>query len=140
FLLHLIYHFIFLIMGLIYHYTSVDGLLGIFDKNCLWATDVRFLNDTSETKIFWNLIDASLSHINDEYIIEKSNSIINSIKNNWLFYTVSFCRTPDLLTQWRTYCPNEGGVCIGFDTEAIESDFGQLIDCIYNLEELKYLL
>jgi hypothetical protein len=32
----------------VYHYTSTDGLLGILDSGHLWATDLRYLNDTSE--------------------------------------------------------------------------------------------
>jgi Protein of unknown function (DUF2971) len=34
--------------GLLYHYTTQDGLLGIIEKQEFWATDVRFLNDTRE--------------------------------------------------------------------------------------------
>lgn len=34
--------------GLIYHYTTQEGLIGIVEKQELWATDVRFLNDTEE--------------------------------------------------------------------------------------------
>src|SRR5712671_6860096 len=33
---------------LLYHYTSADGLLGMLEGRQLWATNVRFMNDTSE--------------------------------------------------------------------------------------------
>jgi hypothetical protein len=33
---------------LLYHYTTLDGLLGILDKKELWATGISYLNDTSE--------------------------------------------------------------------------------------------
>lgn len=33
---------------LLYHYTDQTGLLGIINEQELWATDVRFLNDTEE--------------------------------------------------------------------------------------------
>ena len=33
---------------LIYHYTDLNGLLGILESKELWATDVRYLNDASE--------------------------------------------------------------------------------------------
>jgi hypothetical protein len=33
---------------LLYHYTDQNGLLGIVEKQELWATDVRFLNDMEE--------------------------------------------------------------------------------------------
>jgi len=32
----------------LYHYTDLDGLMGIFNTGELWATDVQFMNDTSE--------------------------------------------------------------------------------------------
>jgi hypothetical protein len=33
---------------LLFHYTTLDGLLGIFDTWKLWATDVRYLSDFRE--------------------------------------------------------------------------------------------
>ena len=35
---------------LLYHYTTLDGLLGILDKRELWATGISYLNDTFEYK------------------------------------------------------------------------------------------
>ena len=32
----------------LYHYTTQEGLLGILEKQEIWATDVRFLNDVEE--------------------------------------------------------------------------------------------
>lgn len=32
----------------LYHYTTQTGLLGILQGNCLWATDSRYLSDSSE--------------------------------------------------------------------------------------------
>jgi len=38
---------------LLYHYTSDAGLRGIIENDCIWATDIRFLNDWTEfTHIF----------------------------------------------------------------------------------------
>lgn len=34
--------------GLLYHYTSVDGFLGILDSDCIRATHIRYLNDSRE--------------------------------------------------------------------------------------------
>ena len=33
---------------LLYHYTGWEGLEGILRERMIWATDVRYLNDTSE--------------------------------------------------------------------------------------------
>ncbi|MDD4957648.1 MAG: DUF2971 domain-containing protein [Candidatus Omnitrophica bacterium] len=32
----------------LWHYTTLEGLKGIIESNCLWATDYRHLNDSSE--------------------------------------------------------------------------------------------
>jgi len=34
--------------GLLYHYTTVDGFLGILDNDCLRATHIRYLSDSRE--------------------------------------------------------------------------------------------
>lgn len=36
----------------IYHYTNLQGLLGILDSHVLWATHYKFLNDSSEIDLF----------------------------------------------------------------------------------------
>jgi hypothetical protein len=33
---------------MVYHYTTAEGLKGIIESRCLWATNVNFLNDVSE--------------------------------------------------------------------------------------------
>ena len=38
--------------GLFFHYTTVDGLLGIVKDNSIRATDLRFLNDSCEGAIY----------------------------------------------------------------------------------------
>lgn len=38
----------------LYHYTTQDGLIGILDNNCIWATHYKFLNDYSEIDFFKN--------------------------------------------------------------------------------------
>lgn len=38
----------------LYHYTTFEGLLGILNTRSLWATNYKFLNDTSELNLFLN--------------------------------------------------------------------------------------
>lgn len=45
----------------IYHYTNLDGLFGILDSNEFWLSDVRFMNDPSDS---------------GEYVINLINEII----------------------------------------------------------------
>jgi hypothetical protein len=34
----------------LYHYTSIEGLMGILTNRSLWATEIYFLNDTQELR------------------------------------------------------------------------------------------
>jgi hypothetical protein len=36
----------------LYHYTNEQGLYGILDHKCLWATHYKFLNDYEEIVLF----------------------------------------------------------------------------------------
>lgn len=42
--------------GLLYHYTSQKGLLGIIENRHLWVSHLQYLNDTSEGQIFAKLL------------------------------------------------------------------------------------
>jgi len=49
----------------VYHYTSTQGLIGIVESGCLWATSIRSLNDGSEAQYGMDLI-------RDEWIRSRS--------------------------------------------------------------------
>ena len=42
---------------IIYHYTSPEGILGIIESNSLWATDINYLNDSSELRYIYGLVE-----------------------------------------------------------------------------------
>jgi hypothetical protein len=54
----------------LYHYTTTDGLLGILASEEVWATDIRFLNDTSELvdaiKLFSDELEANPLNLGKE--------------------------------------------------------------------------
>jgi hypothetical protein len=52
----------------LWHYTSLNGLLGILDSGKLWASDLRFLNNSSENRRMKELLLDSISaRAEDEY-------------------------------------------------------------------------
>lgn len=58
----------------LYHYTNWDGLVGIIENRCLWATHHRFLNDYSETLLLKDkLIELAKPVVHGEY-----QNILNS--------------------------------------------------------------
>jgi len=40
----------------IYHYTDVNGLIGLISSGCIWAIHVNRLNDLSENKHGFDLV------------------------------------------------------------------------------------
>lgn len=97
-----------------WHYTDVNGLLGVLDKRKLWASCVGYLNDTLE-------VEFGLSVLKD--ILEELGNPLESIwpveshpleRSPLDVYAVSFSTHGDLLSQWRGYA-NGAGFTIAFD-------------------------
>jgi hypothetical protein len=95
------------------HYTSAAGLVGILQSRSIWATNIRFLNDTRE---FLHATDLAKS-----YVLAAKSTSARSV-SGVLAYTLvdqpermqgttwiaSFSERGDLLSQWRGYCPHGG--------------------------------
>jgi hypothetical protein len=158
----------------LYHYTSQKGLLGILKDNKLWMTDILYLNDSSECIHTLNLFISELekrkehlppqrgllnsTNTQEDDIINKKHRTFERIKrlcetyndNNYENrienYIFSLSRKKDDLSQWRSYCPSEGGFSIGFNYKKLLSIIlykhkGYLIQkCEYNPEEKQKLI
>ena len=44
--------------AIVYHYTSPDALMKITEMQCLWATDINYLNDSSESRYIYALTES----------------------------------------------------------------------------------
>lgn len=122
--------------GLLYHYTNQRGLLGILESKSIWATHLRYLNDTSEGQIVTQVVlDELNSRVNsdsmmqffglplvepaakvkcdDEEIFGQGIAISSWVTSQDVFVT-SFSEKGNLLSQWRAYSDASGGYSIGF--------------------------
>lgn len=92
-----------------FYYTSTDTATKILTSGEIWATNVRFMNDSEE---FTNGLSEISSLTNDNMIKECSKDLtsLDYIK----FYTISFCRREDALSQWFMYA-KESGVSLEMD-------------------------
>ena len=100
----------------IYHYTSVAGLMGIAESASLWLTDFAYLNDAREIQHGLRSAEEVLQEImdSDEY------SWANPLIAEWIhkFRNAEppricigcFSLDGDNLSQWRAY----GGISVGF--------------------------
>lgn len=107
--------------NLIYHYTDLDGLIGILGNRGFWLSEAIFLNDSEELynglKITKKLIQKLISkkrYSQFVHILKNVNDKLDShCFNN--YYICSFSLKKDDLEQWRAYAKNGTGFCIGFD-------------------------
>ncbi|KRF67262.1 hypothetical protein ASG99_16730 [Bacillus sp. Soil768D1] len=105
---------------MIYHYTDLNGLLGILGTNGFWATNYSFLNDKKEIihgiEICEEIIkelELTVSSGTGKYYLSSLKEKLKS--NDQDIFIVSFCSDSDLLSQWRGYSQGQQGVAIGFD-------------------------
>ena len=124
-----------------YHYTDINGFMGIMQNKELWATSTRFLNDKNEY-IEGLLLAQKIAGDYSKTCADKEKKFLNSFQRmiqdridkgcNQDIYSISFCECGDLLSQWRGY-GKQGGVSLGFDLTYYEMEYdGQKALGIYN--------
>jgi hypothetical protein len=117
---------------LLFHYTSAAGLQGIVQDRKLWATDLRFLNDSSELALALELLRTEFDRIPmpepdgyedgpdgptpwwDGWVRNPVERYLREWEDHFRCYVTCFCATDDLLSQWRGYTAGQG-YSIGFD-------------------------
>jgi hypothetical protein len=146
----------------LYHYTSLDVLEKITKTGSVWASDIDFLNDSSEFVTALSFIKEEIeSRI--ERDLPLKDAIIPQLKQLSLdpahptdLFVTSLSTEGDSLPQWRAYCPSGLGVAIGFLPWALKgaeleiSDVARalhkfptkssLIKCVYTTKEKRKLL
>lgn len=122
-------------INVVNHYTSVDVLSKIIDKQQLRFTNLSFLNDKSEYIYALQLLKNKIT----EFEIE--NNLTNklnlklfdkfSFKNE--LYSVSFSEDGDSLGFWNSYyVPKNEGISLGFEvSQLFPSNEFKINKCIY---------
>lgn len=133
----------------LFHYTSYDAMLSIVSSGSLWASDIYYLNDSTELsgslQIFLTAARAgSLSSRFNEGLQRKlidwfeRGGLLNtdgSVYSESPIYVASFTEFGDALGQWRGYTPHGRAVSLGvsshfFEKTALRQGFS-LGRCIY---------
>jgi len=112
---------------ILYHYTSMQGLLSIVETGRIRATHIRYLNDWSEAETMWTFVLKRLQERRDSVKSPEESAYLSEILD--LAHTrrlpnefvASFSEEGDDLSQWRSYCHGEAGFSIGFDSAALQS-------------------
>jgi hypothetical protein len=127
--------------GLLYHYTTLNGLLGIVRSNTLWASDIRYMNDSAELKHSADLIRVEVQKRITRgrgkvgLLGQFTDWISHRITNGHMLFGASFRSDGNLLSQWRGYSSNGKGVSLGFSADYIlqcaQKQQFQIGKCIY---------
>lgn len=130
----------------IYHYTSLEGLMGILTSKEVWMTNSNFLNDISELTYFKTLTEEAKNSFEKKLLSKYSNEEINKnnlfILFNELFdeavvkrfedptenfevYVMSLTENKDSLTLWGNYAKGKGyNIC--FNTKTLVSEVDKI--------------
>jgi Protein of unknown function (DUF2971) len=126
---------------IIYHYTDANGLKGIFENRVLWATDIRYLNDSKEyqygLEIFSDLLRGKDEFKNYTLDAVTKYSLNESLDNK---YVICFSEESNSLTQYTTYAENAYGYCVGFDLEKLNEILNSQFPDNFIARELNYSL
>lgn len=132
---------------LLYHYTDVNGLVGIIETKNIWATDCRFFNDTSEIdygiQLVREVITDEMRQENSEQdleFLERSRNLEEVLFQLFDIYIVCFCEDGDILSQWRGYGDLGDGYSIGVESEKIKCDKYRVGRVIYSREEQESII
>jgi len=129
--------------GFLYHYTSLQGLLGILSSRTLWASSIFYLNDTTEYLGALAIAEILQDRKAKEQPRDRFYKFLCGKKGFSLVWTLggppfvaSFSEKPDVLSQWRAYTHGSAGVSVGFQTKnllarARTQEF-RLVKCIYD--------
>jgi DUF2971 family protein len=109
----------------IYHYTTLDALLSIVQHSALWATHIRYMNDTSEQNVLWDrLRKAAESRLENEHGPNREwlSEVLQATEDPEQTEVFAVCFSKDggnRLSQWRGYSQDRG-VSIGFNIGSLQ--------------------
>ena len=110
------------------HYTEGDAFQNILKTNVMWASHIRFMNDSTEgilardeiIKIFNEKnFDVNFSEVNIEELKKLVKGYFAEYASKKGIFVLSFSGKDDDLNQWRAYANNAPSYCIKFNSEKL---------------------
>lgn len=134
----------------LYHYTSLNGLLGIINSGILRSSDIRYMNDSAELR---HTLELMVNHITRRIVSGTDHPELLNQLLEWLSHRIvsgpmlfgaSFRANGNLLSQWRGYSLHGKGVSLGFDPQhisacAMRAQF-QVGRCLYDAQVQESLI
>jgi hypothetical protein len=136
--------------SLLYHYTDQRGLTGILGSRTVYATHLRYLNDSAEYDLALlraaEVIGARKRLLDTPKQRNHLDGILHTFRQLGRdeSFVFSLSRHDDQLSQWRGYCSAGSGFSIGFATAALQRgldpNVSRLLPCVYEADEQRGLI
>lgn len=137
----------------LFHYTGVSSLAGMAKTNCLWASNIYYMNDSAEIThacdVLKNVITPDFAFGNPpaievEFIRQFREWVSACITTTYNIFVFSLSEEPSLLSQWRSYTPHGKGVSIGFSGTSLkaiaQTSNLRIVKCLYEKNEHEEIL
>ena len=98
----------------LYHFTNINGLLGIITNNELWLSERNYLNDVNDEKFIKDYVRNIFKNLSQKEWEEYEIYLIPS-KNQYIFST---SKEKDSIHQW-TYYGLQESFCIEFERKKL---------------------
>ncbi len=110
----------------VYHYTTIEGIVGLLTSRQLWTSDVAYLNDISEYTYADGAIAGVIAGLKPGD--PDLTGLLSVLQNNprefgFDVYASCFCEREDLLSQWRAYSGHGTGYALEFDWNLLRERF-----------------
>ena len=119
----------------VYHYAGVPGLKGIIERQCLWASDVWYMNDAREALYGLDALERGLRAMTPTPGIQSAvrqaalDRLATMQDEEGLLHSYIAClsKKRDDLSQWRAY-GRPRGFSIGFDRPTLQRLFPPFLE------------
>jgi hypothetical protein len=109
----------------LHHYTTFEGLKGILQNRSIRFSHTSTLNDPSEISYGKHLVTDVINEIialqDNNDIISFLQSLINDVyalhSAYYEYYVACFCKSENLLSQWRSYASLGGGYNLALEID-----------------------
>jgi hypothetical protein len=119
--------------GPLFHYTNEAGLRGILESGTLWLSSIRAMNDPSEHLHGMGIASKAIAAAAVHPWVDGKFKLVAEILSDyrWFaeigdYFTVSFSREEDDLSQWRAYGADGHGFTLGFSSNELNKAFNQI--------------
>ncbi len=119
---------------ILYHYTKSNGINGIINHNCFWATKSDFLNDPNEFSHIRGIIEEVCREIIKDPALKEmflADSIYAKKEKNREYFVLSFSKCRDSITMWSEF-GSKTGYNIGFRSDEIIARIEEAAEIAYH--------